>query len=54
MSKDSYQVLLDAFNIKKDDLYQWGISSTSRLARVLFYAIRRNLPGDIDLYLKPC
>ena len=28
MSKDSYQVFLDAFNIKKDDLYQWGISST--------------------------
>jgi hypothetical protein len=24
MSKDSYQVFLDAFNIKKDDLYQWG------------------------------
>ena len=28
MRKDSYQVFLDAFNIKKDDLYQWGISST--------------------------
>lgn len=28
MSKDSYQVFLDAFNIEKDDLYQWGISST--------------------------
>ena len=28
MSKDSYQVFLDAFNIKKDDLYQWGIEST--------------------------
>ena len=28
MSKDSYQVFLDAFNIQKDDLYQWGISST--------------------------
>ena len=28
MSKDSQQVFLDVFNIKKDDLYQWGISST--------------------------
>ena len=28
MSKDSYQVFLDAFSIEKDDLYQWGISST--------------------------
>ena len=28
MSKDSYQVFLDAFNIQKDDLYHWGIEST--------------------------
>ena len=28
MIKDSYQVFLDDFNIKKDDLYRWGISST--------------------------
>ena len=28
MSQDSYQVFLDAFNIQKSDLYQWGISST--------------------------
>ena len=28
MSKDSYQVFLDAFNIQKDDLYHWGSEST--------------------------
>ena len=28
MIKDSYQVFLDDFNIKKDDFYRWGISST--------------------------
>lgn len=28
MSKDSYQVFLDVFNIKKEDLYHWGIEST--------------------------
>lgn len=28
MSKDSYQVFLDSFQIKIDDLYRWGISST--------------------------